>query len=79
MDKAALISALQAELRRHDHHHYVESPPSIAEGGGGVVTVGCATCKRRAHTSKEFIEHLAMEVIPRAVEEAFKAQGESSG
>lgn len=48
MDKAALISALQAELRKHEWSSFVEDPPSIAEGGKAVVTPGCAPCQRRA-------------------------------
>lgn len=71
MDKAALISALQTELRKHEWNSFVDDPPSIGESGRGVVFPGCP-CKRKLHTMSHFMDHLVLEAVPRAVESVFK-------
>jgi hypothetical protein len=68
MDAGALISAIQSELRRHSWDTFVDQPPSIGRGGRGVVVVGCPACRKKLYTVSQFIEHLARDVIPKAIE-----------
>lgn len=68
MKKSELIKALQTEIRRHDLHTFVQDPPSVAQGGQGVTVPGCPACQKRLNTSRDFVEHLALDVIPKLIE-----------
>jgi hypothetical protein len=49
----------------------VDRPPSIANGGSGVVVPGCPNCEKRLSTISQFIEHLAVDVVPAFFDEEF--------
>jgi hypothetical protein len=59
--KSELIKALQTEIRRHDLGTFVEDSPRIT-------VPGCPACRKRLNTSHDFLEHLAVDVIPRLIE-----------
>lgn len=65
------IAAAQTELRKHDFSTFVENPPSIAKGGMGAVVPGCPHCEKRLSTISQFIEHLAVDVLPGFFDEDF--------
>jgi hypothetical protein len=69
--KSDLLSALQAEIRRHDFSYFVDEPPSIAQGGKGVVVSGCPACKKRINTMNKFLDHLAEDAMPPLIERLF--------
>jgi hypothetical protein len=58
-----LVSA-QTELRKHGFDVFVDEPPSVAEGGKGVVVPGCPHCRKKLQTMAQFMEHLAVDVLP---------------
>jgi hypothetical protein len=64
MQKSALLAASQREIHNHDLTHFVDDPPSIAQGGRGVVITGCSRCRKRFGTVSQFIDHLALDVLP---------------
>jgi len=66
-----LLAAAQTELRKHDFSTYIENPPSIANGGSGVVVPGCPHCAKRLSTISQFIEHIAVDVVPAFFDEEF--------
>ena len=68
MRKSELLHALQAEIRRHTFDTFVDQPPSIAQGGNGVVTPGCPACRKRLFTMQNFMDHLADDVLPAALD-----------
>jgi len=70
MTRDELLAAAQAELRKHDFSTFVANPPSIAEGGKGVVVPGCSHCRVRVSTISQFVEHLAVDVLPNIVDDA---------
>jgi hypothetical protein len=51
--------------------YFVDEPPSIAQGGKGVVTPGCPACEKRIYTNSQFVQHLAVEVLPGVVDRVF--------
>jgi hypothetical protein len=67
MDTEKLIHILQTEIQRHDFDTFIDEPPSMAQGGKGVAVVGCSACRMRFQTTRQFVEHLANDVIPMAV------------
>ena len=68
MRKSDLLRALQAEIRCHSFDTFVDTPPSIAQGGNGVVTPGCPACRKRLFTMANFMDHLADDVLPAALD-----------
>ena len=70
MESALVIAIAKAELRKHRQRAFVNNPPSIAEGGSGVVVPGCAFCKKRLNTGRQFLEHLAKDVLPNIIRDA---------
>jgi hypothetical protein len=71
MDKAAIISAVRAEFHKHNWDTFIDDPPSIAQGGKGIVVPGCSRCRKKIQTVGQLIEHLASDVLPRALETAW--------
>jgi hypothetical protein len=47
---------------------FVDEPPVSSKGGTGVVKPGCSTCRKRADTINEFLEHTAYDAIPPLIE-----------
>jgi hypothetical protein len=74
MNTEAIIAAVQSELRRHDWGFFVESPQSMPQGGSGAVVAGCPACSLRINTHNQFIDHLSLDVIPRAIRQAMKVE-----
>ena len=64
MLKSELLRAIQHEIYLHDFSHFVDEPPSIAQGGRGVVVSGCPACKKKFFTMPQFLDHLAVDVMP---------------
>jgi hypothetical protein len=61
MKKSELIKALQTEIRRHDLHTLEEDSPRVS-------APGCPACRKRLNTLHDFVEHLAVDVIPRLID-----------
>jgi hypothetical protein len=55
MQKSKLLAALQSEIRRHNFSTFYKK---------GVVVPGCPPCGKRLNTHRQFIDHLAEEVLP---------------
>jgi hypothetical protein len=68
MKKSELIAAIQKEILRHEFSTFVDEPLVSSKGGKGVVIPGCSTCRKRANTINEFLEHIAHEAIPPLIE-----------
>ncbi len=68
MLKSELLRVLQQEIRRHDFSTFIDVPPSIAQGGRGVCVPGCPACRKRIQTMNQFIEHLAVDVLPKIIQ-----------
>jgi hypothetical protein len=64
VQKSALLTALQQEIRRHDFSNFVDEPPAVAQGGKGIVVPGCPACKKRINTMSQFLDHLSDDAIP---------------
>lgn len=67
MLKSDLLRLLQQEIRKHDFSYFIDNPPSIAQGGHGVMVPGCPACKVRTNTMPQFLDHLANDVLPKAI------------
>jgi len=76
MDKHKILSAAKYELHKHSLSTFVQDPPSIAEGGSGVVVTGCPACRKRFGTVNQLMQHLAEDVIPVILREAFAIANE---
>jgi hypothetical protein len=63
-------------MLRHSWGTFVD-PPSVVKGGKGVVVPGCETCKKRANTMSQYMEHLAEDVLPVILRAAFKIAAET--
>jgi hypothetical protein len=59
---------LQTEIRRHDFSTFLTEKPSMANGGPGVVVPGCPACQKRLFTMANFMDHLADDVLPAALD-----------
>jgi hypothetical protein len=68
MKKSELLQALQSEMRRHDFSTFLSETPSMANGGPGVVVPGCPACRKRLFTMVNFMDHLANDVLPAALD-----------
>jgi hypothetical protein len=53
-------------------HTFVDEPPSIAQGGKGIVSPGCVRCRKKFYTTNQFVEHLAVDVLPRILDRALR-------
>jgi hypothetical protein len=42
----------------------------MAQGGRGVVGPGCEHCKKKLYTTSQFVEHLAVDVLPHILDVA---------
>ena len=49
----------------------MDDPPSVAQGGKGVIVTGCTACKKRTNTNAQYLEHLADDVLPVILRQAF--------
>jgi hypothetical protein len=78
MDKAKILQQAKAELLRHVWDTYVAEPPSVAQGGKGkgVVVTGCSACKKRTNTNAQYLKHLADDVLPLILRQAFATASE---
>ena len=66
----SILQIAQAELRKHGWDTFIDEPPSIAHGGKGIVTPGCPRCRKTLYTTNQFIEHIAVDVLPGIIEQA---------
>jgi hypothetical protein len=72
MDKDKILADAKAELERHVWGMFVEGKASVALGGAGVVVSGCEACRKRFGTNSQYLRHLAEDVLPGILENAFK-------
>lgn len=80
MDKAIkvkILAAAKGELQKHSLSTFVADPPSVAEGGTGVVVTGCPACRERFGTVNQLMHHLANEVLPVILRQAFEIARET--
>ena len=68
MKRSELLRKLQSEIRRHSFDTFVDSPPSVAQGCNDVVVPGCPACRKRLFTVQQFMDHLADDVLPAALD-----------
>jgi hypothetical protein len=73
--RSEFIHQLQQELLKHHFDTFVDEPPSVASGGRGIVAPGCTLCRVRINTTRAFLDHLLLEILPSTVE---KILGHSS-
>ena len=74
MDKATkvkIVSVAKAELMRHGLDTFVDGGISVALGGSGVVVTGCPGCRKRFQTVNQLMYHLADDVLPEILRQAF--------
>jgi hypothetical protein len=76
MDKAKILAAAKTELCRHSWNTFVDEPPTVAQGGKGVVIPGCPLCKKRINTEAQYLRHLADDVLPVILRQAFAIASE---
>jgi len=65
--KSDLLRLLQQEIRRHDFSTFIDEPPAMAQGGRGVCVPGCSTCRKPLQSVTQFIDHLAVDVLPKII------------
>jgi hypothetical protein len=72
IDKHKILVDAKAELERHVWGTFVEGKASVALGGTGIVVSGCEACRKRFGTNSQYLRHLAEDVLPGILENAFK-------
>ena len=74
--KEMILTAAKQELQRRSLSTFVHDPPSIAEGGSGTVVTGCPPCRKRFGTVNKLMQHLADDVLPVILRQAFASAAE---
>lgn len=69
--KAKILAAAKAELCRHSWTTFPDELPTVANGGKGVIIPGCEPCKKRINTEAQYLGHLADDVLPVILRQAF--------
>ncbi|HXP69808.1 MAG TPA: hypothetical protein VOA88_11035 [Candidatus Dormibacteraeota bacterium] len=77
MDKAQILREGQVELQRHVWGTYIAKGVSMALGGDGITTPGCEACRKRINTNAQYLRHLADDVLPQILRDAFRIADES--
>jgi hypothetical protein len=70
--KVKTLAAAKAEVQKHSLSTFESEPPSVAEGGQGVVVTGCPPWQKRFGTVNQLMQHLADDVLPRILRDAFR-------
>ena len=70
-----LTAAIQSELRRHTWDTFVDEGLTMALGGRGIVTPGCELCRKRINTNRQYLTHLAEDVLLGILESALNLKG----
>jgi hypothetical protein len=78
MKKSELLHTLLTELRRHSFGAFWTEQPSMANGGPGVIVPGCPACKKQLFTMANFMDHLANDVLPAALDKLSTAPDNKS-
>jgi len=76
MDKHKILADAKAELEGHVWGTFVEGKSSVALGGTGVVVSGCEACRKRFGTNSHYLRHLADDVLPVILRQAFAIANE---
>jgi hypothetical protein len=79
MDKAIkekILQAAKSELMKHSLDTFVDGGVSVALGGSGVVVTGCPACRKRFQTVNQLMYHLADDVLPNILTQAFAQAAE---
>jgi hypothetical protein len=71
-DNNSILLSAKAELMRHTWGTFVDHGLTIALGGEGIVTPGCEVCHKRINTNGQYLRHLAEDVLPGILENAFQ-------
>ena len=58
------LTSAQTELRTRNSDLFVDATPLLPEGSKGVVVPGCPRCRKKIYTIAQFIEHIAVDVLP---------------
>jgi hypothetical protein len=66
-----ILQAAKSELMKHSLDTFVDGGVSVALGGSGVVVTGCPTCRKRFQTVNQLMYHLADDVLPTILAQAF--------
>jgi hypothetical protein len=77
MDRKRIIQEAKAELERHIWDTFVEGKATVAFGGTGAVVSGCEACRKRLGTNSQYLRHLADDVLPAILRQAFAAEPEN--
>jgi hypothetical protein len=72
MNRERILQEAKAELERHIWGTFVEGNATVALGGTGVVVSGCEACRKRFGTNSQYLRHIAEDVLPGILENAFK-------
>lgn len=72
-----ILATAKGELQKHSLSTFVVNPPSVAEGGQGVVVTGCPACRKRFGTVNQLMQHLADDVLPVILRQAFAIAAET--
>jgi hypothetical protein len=78
MDKAIkekVLKEAKSELMKHSLDTFVDGGVSVALGGSGVVVTGCPACRKRFQTVNQLMYHLADDVLPTILAQAFDIAG----
>jgi len=79
MDKHKILAAAKTEIQRHVWGTFVDGDGiSIAQGGKGVVVSGCEACRKQLQSNAQYLRHLADDVMPMILRQAFKIANETS-
>jgi hypothetical protein len=76
-NQVKILATAKAELQKHSLGTFVVNPPSVAEGGQGVVVTGCPACLKRFGTVNQLMRHLADDVLPVILRQAFAIASET--
>jgi hypothetical protein len=75
--KLKILAVAKGELQKHSLGTFVANPPSVADGGSGVVVTGCPAYLKRFGTVNQLMQHIADDVLPRILRDAFQIADES--
>jgi|HubBroStandDraft_6_1064221.scaffolds.fasta_scaffold331262_1 hypothetical protein len=75
--KVKILATAKGELQKHSLSTFVVNPPSVAEGGQGVVVTGCPACLKRFGTVNQLMQHIADDVLPVILRQAFAIASET--
>jgi hypothetical protein len=67
-----ILKEAQTELQRHTWGTFVDQGVTMALGGREIVTPGCEACSKKINTNRQYLKHLAEDVLPGILERVLK-------